>query len=877
MLEGLTELLLDHNRLTGQIPAEIGRLAKLKRLGLAGNRLSGGAPADLGKLASLSHLHLFSNPGLAGILPVSYTGLALEELLLEGTQLCIPRDDEYDAWLERIPVKTATTCTNLESTVLASLFNRTDGPNWNDNSNWLSDRPTGTWYGVTTDTEGHVTGIDLSNNNLNGIIPGELAGLSNLESLNLSSNGLLSGPLPRELLQLELRELRLDGTKLCAPQDTEFRAWLRTIPARSAASCEDLDLDTLRALFALFNNTNGLEWNDRTNWNSDAPLDDWYGITVDERGRIIELNLANNNLSGSLPAELAALSNLKKLDVSDNGGLNGPLPETWTALALEYLRMEGTQLCAPPVVEFQKWLDEIPEYSVMNCTDTRPEWYVLGLLYNSTNGAEWTNNDNWLSEAPLNQWYGVTTDENGKVSTLELENNNLTGKLPPGLGQFSSLISLNLSRNDLSGEIPFDLGNLAGLKRLNLSDNNLSGGIPSEIGRLTGLRSLDLSWNDLSGVIPAALGQLTRLESLRLAGINLNGVIPSELGLMTSLYLLSLEWNDLSGAIPSELGRLTGLNFLFLSWNNLSGAIPAELGQLTGLITMHLHRNNLSGSIPRELGQLERLDNLNLSQNALSGRIPAELGQLFSLIQLDLSFNNLSGSIPHEFSELTNLSTLNLGSNPLLSGPLNNSLTSLQLETLQLGGTALCVPSTPGFQHWIQRIRTSRVAKCLAFTDAAAYLTQAAQSLTHPVPLVAGEAALLRVFITGDVELGMSIPPVQAVFYDGGQVVHTENIPEQDTVVLRAYRRGDAHVFGECGDYRDRLSCPAWRWWSISINPDHQMPDRTPSCAFPRYGPAGIGRTYGSSLRSYAGTLPLDGESPHIAVLEDTDGLTGGR
>ena len=187
-----------------------------------------------------------------------------------------------EAWLEQIPVKTATTCTNLESTVLASLFNRTDGPNWNVNSNWLSDRPAGTWYGVTTDMAGRVTGIDLSNNNLNGSLPGELAGLTNIESLILSSNGLLSGPLPRELLQLELRELLLDGTKLCAPQDAEFRAWLRTIPARSVASCEDLDLDTLRALFALFNNTNGLEWNDRTNWNSDAPLEEWYGITVDE-------------------------------------------------------------------------------------------------------------------------------------------------------------------------------------------------------------------------------------------------------------------------------------------------------------------------------------------------------------------------------------------------------------------------------------------------------------------------------------------------------------------------------------------------------------------------------------------------------------------
>lgn len=95
MLDGLTDLALDHNRLEGAIPGELGNLANLKRLGLAGNRLSGGAPAELGKLTGLTHLHLFANPGLAGILPVSYTNLALEELLLEGTQLCVPLDDDY--------------------------------------------------------------------------------------------------------------------------------------------------------------------------------------------------------------------------------------------------------------------------------------------------------------------------------------------------------------------------------------------------------------------------------------------------------------------------------------------------------------------------------------------------------------------------------------------------------------------------------------------------------------------------------------------------------------------------------------------------------------------------------------------------------------
>lgn len=410
LLDHLEELALDHNRLEGGIPSQLGLLANLKRLGLAGNRLSGGVPAFLGRLTGLTHLHLFSNPGLSGILPRSFTRLQLAELLLEGPRLCVPKDDDYEAWLEQIPVKTVATCSNLESSVLASLYSATNGHNWASNTNWLSDRPLGAWHGVTTDAQGHVTRIDLTNNNLSGSVPGELAGLSKLKSLNLSTNGFLSGPLPPELINLGLRELQLADTRLCAPPDAEFQTWLQTIPARSVSACDDLDLNTLKALFALFNKTNGLGWHDRTNWNSDVPLEEWYGITTDAEGRITELNLAGNNLSGSLPVDLAALSELERLDFSDNVGLTGPLPHEWTELTLEYLWMEGTQLCAPTDTGFRTWSDQIPEYSIPQCADTRPEWadtiqewHVLELLYSSTNGKDWTNGDNWLSEAPLDQ------------------------------------------------------------------------------------------------------------------------------------------------------------------------------------------------------------------------------------------------------------------------------------------------------------------------------------------------------------------------------------------------------------------------------------------------------------------------------------------
>ena len=130
---------------------------------------------------------------------------------------------------------------------------------------------------------------------------------------------------------------------------------------------------------------------------------------------------------------------------------------------------------------------------------------ALVALYNATDGADWTDNTNWLSDGPLDDWYGVTTDANGRVTTLYLSDNQLTGSIPGELGNLSNLESLYLSFNQLSGAIPGELGNLSSLESLDLSDNQLTGSIPGELGNLSNLESLYLSFNQLSGCIPEGL------------------------------------------------------------------------------------------------------------------------------------------------------------------------------------------------------------------------------------------------------------------------------------------------------------------------------------------------------------------------------------
>ena len=154
---------------------------------------------------------------------------------------------------------------------------------------------------------------------------------------------------------------------------------------------------------------------------------------------------------------------------------------------------------------------------------------ALVALYNATNGENWFRSDNWLSDAPLGEWYGVVTNDDGRVISLTLAYNNLSGEIPAELGSLSNLTKLYLFGNSLSGEIPPELGSLSNLQSLWLDYNGLSGEIPAELGSLSNLVYLDINNNGLSGEIPAELGSLSNLLRLSLGGNSLSGCVPSSL------------------------------------------------------------------------------------------------------------------------------------------------------------------------------------------------------------------------------------------------------------------------------------------------------------------------------------------------------------
>ena len=145
---------------------------------------------------------------------------------------------------------------------------------------------------------------------------------------------------------------------------------------------------------------------------------------------------------------------------------------------------------------------------------------ALVALFESLGGDYWkkggpTDNDpalRWVTGPNHCEWFGVICDESGKVISIDLDANNLTGELPDDIGDFCCLVTLSLDNNGISGEVPGSIANLASLERLSLHSNKLQGAIPSKLADLETLISIDVDYNALYVAKDAGAGVQTALE-----------------------------------------------------------------------------------------------------------------------------------------------------------------------------------------------------------------------------------------------------------------------------------------------------------------------------------------------------------------------------
>jgi len=400
---------------------------------------------------------------------------------------------------------------------LEAFYHATDGPSWTNSTGWLTDAPVDDWHGVTADSAGRVVGLHLQSNRLAGAIPSELGGLASLEQLYLQRNQLsgnipvelgglaslqwlllnhnaltgavpadlgdlaslqgllinnnsdLAGALPLALSSLSALSLfRYEGTGLCVPADAAFRAWLNAIRTHSGTGvdCDDsASSDATLSALSL----------------SGVTLNPAFASATTSYTASVGNDVAQTTVAATASSSAATMTIVPSDADANTAGHQVDLAVGSNRITVSVTAEDGTGM--EYVVTVTRQADSAP-------TSDRD---ILVAFYHATGGPNWLDNTNWLTDAPLGEWYGVDTDASGRAVTLDLSGyydgsarqyvpHGLTGDIPAELGELASLETLDLSVNQLAGEIPPELGGLASLQVLRLGVNQLTGEIPAELG-----------------------------------------------------------------------------------------------------------------------------------------------------------------------------------------------------------------------------------------------------------------------------------------------------------------------------------------------------------------------------------------------------------
>lgn len=525
-----------------------------------------------------------------------------------------------------------------------------------------------------------LTVLDLSRNNFQGSLTGDIIGLSSLEELNLESNGFY-GEVPNEInLMGSLNKISLKDNQFVGKLPLGF------VEKFGEESVEGNILDNVNRQKKL-SLKNGMD----------------SSVHLTER-EFLDVELFKNNVClvwNGVSEEIYSGYNIEAI-INDEGYFNDEykaIKDGITTMQIRLMEADKNNVFAATeniTITIDKYLDlEKPtlEYSVSNKEWTNKD-VIVTLTANDNEGIE--KIVSYDGKGIFDDVAKVTVTKNGSYEFKAIDvygNETVINVKITNIDKLSPKIEFDFDKDvtdkvELNIKVTDDISGVSKIYKPNgeLSSNNDFVFIARRNGQYV-VRAIDNAGNEsiqsinITNIDDGMLSDdwlreevanqngkdvdslneedYKKVTEINLPNRGIEGVIPADIGLLENLKLLNLEGNKISGSVPKEITQLSKLEVLKLGSNCLGGEIPIGVSKMTNLEVLDISNNGIVGEIPSDIGKAKNLRHIYLNNNMIGGKIPESIAELKHIENIRLGYNQFIGPVSSKISNMGTLVGLN--------------------------------------------------------------------------------------------------------------------------------------------------------------------------------------------------------------------------